>query len=154
MVIGEVAVGGLDRLTFDVDGFHIGLHESLAGMCDRETQRVGDSMRRQLPGGDLIEERGEQVVVVAIEERQLDLAWPHQALQPPNEMQARETTADHDDPLRHQFGFPTACSTRASSVRYACVIGSAASSSFASASRSRAAFRFPARSCAKPASAR
>src|SRR5205823_14249051 len=96
----------------------------------------------------------EQVVVVPIEERELCLAPPQDWLEPPDEMEAGESASHHDDAPRHQFARPATCSTRASSWRYACVIGSSASSSLACARRSRAAFKLPARSCANPASAR
>ena len=153
VVVPEGAVRGPHGLALEVHAFHLGLHEALAGVRDRQPQRVRDRMRRELAGRDLIEERREQVVVVAVDEGELDLARPDETFELSHEVEAGEAAADHDDPFRHQFGRP-AVSTRASSCRYAWVIGSSASSSLASISRSRAASRSPARRCANPASAR
>src|SRR5207237_3607015 len=147
------AVGRPDGMPLEIDALDLGLHEPLARVRDRQPERVRDRVWRQLARRDLIEERREQVVVVAVDERELHLSRPQQTLELPIEMEAGETAADHDDAFRHQFGRP-AVSSRASSWRYAWVIGSSASSSLARVRRSRAAPRFPARSCANPASAR
>jgi len=90
---------------------------ALVGVRDRQTERIRHRVRRQLARRDLIQERREEVVVVAVDERDLGLARPQYSFEPPHQVEAGEPTADHDDRLRHQFGRPTADSNRASSCR-------------------------------------
>src|SRR5919204_161016 len=97
----------------ETDAHHFGLQEVKARRRGRIAQRIRDRVRRKLTGRDLVEERREQVVVLAVDDRDVGLAGSQQALELANEMEAREPTAEHDDALGlGQFGRASPASAR------------------------------------------
>ena len=107
----DPTVRGHDHVAYQVDRAHLALHELESDRGGRVAEWVRDRMRRQLAGGDLIEERGEEVVVLPVDQCDLRFARFEQALEPADQVQPTESTADDDDPLwvRH-LGMVAKCS--------------------------------------------
>ena len=107
----DPTVRGHDHVAYQVDRAHLALHELESHRGGRVAEWIRDRMRRQLAGGDLIEERGKEVVVLPVDQCDLRFAWLEQALEPADQVQPTESTADDDDPLwvRH-LGMVAKCS--------------------------------------------
>src|SRR5439155_26036769 len=114
-----LAVRGPDGAPLDVDRLDLGLHEPVSREHGRDAERIGDRVRRQLAGRDLVKERGEEVIVLPIDERQLDALAGQTMLERADQVQSREAAADDDNTLalRAQFGLSAVASTRSSSAR-------------------------------------
>jgi hypothetical protein len=70
VVVEHVAVGQPDGAMSGVDGLRFSKEHAHVGRVPEDpAERRGDITRRQRSGRDLVEERLEQVVVVAIEQR-------------------------------------------------------------------------------------
>jgi hypothetical protein len=82
-----------------VDGLHLAeQHRGVRLPREDVADRPGDGGRRQARGGDLVEERREQVVVGAVYDRELD----RRAAQRPRRPQPAEAASyDHDARSRH-----------------------------------------------------
>ena len=94
-VVGdEIAVGEEDRPAGLVDADHLAHHHVDVRVAAEDlADRLGDLGRRQGGSADLVEQRNEQVVVVAVDHGDADVG----AAQLPGAGEAAEASADDDD---------------------------------------------------------
>ncbi len=87
-----------DRLGLRVDADDLGQqHQKILLLAQDVADRRGDQRRRQPGGRDLVQQRLEQMMVAAIDERDLDRL----ACKRPRRREAAETAADDDDVRDH-----------------------------------------------------
>ena len=106
VVVGEsLAVVERDRMRRRIDGDDLGLqHGQVAALrlvAQDVADRRGDRRRREARARDLVEQRLEQVVVGAVDQRDLDLGLRQRA----HRLDAAEAAADDDDvrPRAHRL---------------------------------------------------
>ena len=95
VVRDRAAVGQLDLAPLDVDPGRLAEeHRRVPVATNDAPQRLGDLAGRERAGCDLVEQRLEDVMVAAIDERQVD---PGVAAEPPGCVQPPESAADDGD---------------------------------------------------------
>ena len=88
-------VGELDLTASDIDAHGLAEdHRRVALLAEQRAERLGDVARRQRAGGDLVQQRLEQVEVAPVDQRQPDLGVDAETA---SGVQPGEPAADHDD---------------------------------------------------------
>jgi hypothetical protein len=93
----------LDGAFIDVEAIHISQqHVAIWLPRNNRSQRRRDIRRRKTAGGDLVEQRLEQMKVAAIDQRNLHVGTP----QRPCCIQSAEAAADDYNAMLRRFGHP------------------------------------------------